>query len=107
MSKSNLCPECGNLLAARVKRCTCGWFQPEKRAQVNADHRCQYIIAQRRCPLPGTMCPYPYGNGPWYCSGHLRSLDDPKLGEAVLIDAEKNYQEIMESRIDWRNKLIK
>jgi hypothetical protein len=100
------CFECGQKLSAGAKRCSCGWQKAEVQTQRMADHRCQYTINQRRCPLPGTMCPYPYGDGPWYCSGHWGVQDDPRLGEAVLVDAEKNYNQIMADRTDWRKKLF-
>jgi hypothetical protein len=106
MRESNVCPECGNDLTARAKRCSCGWFKPQARMPVVSDFRCEYTVSQRRCPLPGTLCPYPYGKGTWYCFKHWRVLDDPRLGEAELRDAEENYHEIMEARKDWRRKLF-
>lgn len=103
MKKVNACPECENLLSVKAKRCVCGWVLIEKIKPLNADHRCQYVILGRRCPLPGGICPFPYSKeGPWYCSGHWRVFDDPRRGEAVLMDAEKNFHEIMERLKDWR-----
>lgn len=100
------CPDCKKFLSSKIK-CRCGWTNKDLEEEPqHADHRCQYQIKGRRCPLPGTICNHPYGSGPWYCSGHWHALNDPKLGEAVLIEAEKNYQEIMESRRDWRVKHI-
>lgn len=100
------CPECDKTLSAKAKRCSCGWRKAEVvTPSTPRDYRCEYTVNQRRCPLPGTICPYPYGSGPWYCTGHWR-VNDPQLGEAILIDAEKNYHQIMEDRIDWRRKLF-
>lgn len=105
--KSQICPECGKGLPLRVKQCRCGWKLPITAAEIPMlDGRCEYVIAQRRCPLPGTICPYPYAKGPWYCAGHWRCLDDPQLGEAVLRHAEENYYSIMASRRDWRDQLF-
>lgn len=107
MNKFDICPECGKALSLKSKTCSCGWKKSEKHLPAaQADHRCEYQVSGRRCPLPGTMCPYPYGKGPWYCSGHWRTLSDPRLGEAVLRDAEENYQKIMDDRRDWRRKLF-
>jgi hypothetical protein len=103
--KNNTCPECKCLLSS-PRRCTCGWFLMEHQKSALSDHRCQYTFAERRCPLPGTMCAYPYGKGPWYCSAHYQVLDDPQLARAVLDDAEKNYHEIMKKKQDWRTKLF-
>jgi|GEM_PF-2339427 len=100
------CPECGKTISAKTKRCSCGWRKAEPAITGPRDYRCEYVINQRRCPLPGTVCPYPYGNGPWYCGGHWSTLSDPQLGEAVLIDAEKNYHQILEDHRDWRYKLF-
>lgn len=94
------CPECKQIIDKTARVCFCGWKQPQP--VVKADHGCKYSLMERRCPLPGTVSPYPYGNGPWYCSGHLHTLDDHKKAEAVLIDAEKNYHKILEDRRDWR-----
>jgi hypothetical protein len=102
MIAKQICPECKQLLIKSAINCFCGWLS----SQVKTDHRCQYSIAQRRCPLPGTLCSYPYGHGTWYCQGHLQAFSDPKSAEAVLIDAEKNYQQILENRRDWRRKLF-
>lgn len=105
MTKSRACPECGTPLR-KPKRCSCGWFLVEQFLKPQSDHRCEYQISGRRCPLPGTICSSPYANGPWYCSEHSRVLDDPQLGEAILRDAEKNYHEILRSRQDWRINLF-
>jgi hypothetical protein len=70
------------------------------------DHQCQYQSWGRRCPLPGTTCPYPYAKDPWYCAAHSKSLDNPKKGESILLENEKNFHNIMEERKDWRCKLF-
>jgi hypothetical protein len=99
--KSKLCPECGMALAERLKACQCGWQQPIEPCTTVNDHRCEYRLDNRRCPLPGGVCAYVKANGPWYCKEHLRTLDDPKLAEAVLRHAEENYESIIAQR-DWR-----
>lgn len=100
------CPECGKVLSAPAKRCRCGWMPSVKSKTPTSDGRCEYLIGGRRCPLPGTMCPYPYGHGPWYCSGHWHCLDDPRLGEAALRHAEENYHAILAERCDWRDVML-
>jgi hypothetical protein len=99
------CPECGKSLATQAKRCSCGWRQLQVNTLPVVDHRCQYVSGGHRCPLPGTISPSVFGST-WYCSGHLRTLDDPQAGEAVLMDAEKRYDQIMADREDWRKKLF-
>ena len=102
----NFCPECGKTLLSKAKRCGCGWKEQEVQVPLIADHRCQYRVRDRRCPLPGTSSPYIYGNVTWYCCEHCRNLGDPQLCEVILIHAEENYESIMEARIDWRRKLF-
>lgn len=75
MNKNNLCPECKNSLSEKAKRCVCGWFLSEKKEPSKPDYRCQYTINGIRCQNPGGTCPYPYRNGPWYCSEHARASD--------------------------------
>lgn len=104
MRPNSSCPECGKALPARAERCRCGWKLPVTNSnEPLADGRCEYFVAGRRCPLPGTCCQYPYSKGPWYCAGHLRCLDDQRLGEAVLRHAEENYEAIIAERRDWRD----
>jgi hypothetical protein len=98
------CPDCYKPLSAKAIRCTCGWRHqtiPPPR-----EYRCHYENNHKRCPLPGTICPNPYGNSPWYCSGHWSSRGDPKLSELVLQNAEKNYQAILAHPQDWRLNLF-
>lgn len=101
------CPECGKGLSEQARLCRCGWKSPVQPDAPRADGRCAYHIAERRCPLPGTICHHPYSKeGPWYCAGHARCLDDPRLGEAVLHHAEENYYELLAQRRDWRDVAI-
>jgi hypothetical protein len=101
------CPECKQVLLKTDDSCFCGWQIQQRMTHGQLDNRCHYQVANHRCVLPGTMCPYPYGSSAqWYCSGHWRALNDPIRGESILIEAEKNYRTIMESRIDWRTKLF-
>ncbi len=97
------CGECKQALASNVTRCSCGWQMTQTTV---TDYRCQYHSNDRRCPLPGTICPYPYSSAPWYCFGHWQSLSDPKASEAILLDAEKNYQALLAKRRDWRDRLF-
>lgn len=105
MNAKRRCPECNQNLITEVMDCSCGWRAGQSE-QMPADHRCQYQVRGRRCPLPGTISPSIRGNGPWYCSEHWRNLGEAQLGEAILINAEKNYESILEERIDWRRKLF-
>lgn len=97
------CPECKQILKNMYK-CICGWRMPYQNVP-QRDRRCEYTMGPRRCPLLGTVCNFTHGDGPWFCSDHSRTFDKPKLAEAVLLDAEENYEAIMESRRDWRDKL--
>jgi hypothetical protein len=106
MQHINYCPECGKRLGEKKQHCTCGWRRQLSSARACADHRCQYESDGHRCPLPGTMCPYPYSSTPWYCSGHWSAIGDPRLGNAVLLDAEQNYEKILESSRHWHDKLF-
>ncbi len=106
MTSKHCCPECRQYLGKAASGCSCGWQSPKSSFAPRADHRCQYAIAGKRCPLPGGICSYPYGSGLWYCAGHLQTFDDPRLDEAVLRDAEENYQKIIEKYRDWRRKCI-
>lgn len=108
MKSTQCCPECEKVLSSRAKQCRCGWKLPIVQAEMRtSDGRCEYVIASRRCPLPGTICPYPYAKGPWYCAGHSACLDDPRMGEAVMDHAEKNYHAILaERRRDWRDVML-
>jgi hypothetical protein len=104
MASNNCCPECGNSFLEKTKRCLCGWRKAEINEPTRADHRCWYAIAERRCPLPGTMSP---GFRAWYCRRHYQTLGDPRLGEAELIYIEKNFNKIIEDEYtDWRKKLF-
>ncbi len=69
----NMCPECSKSLSVKAKCCSCGWVKIEEKKSVIADHRCQYVIGNQRCSLHGTICSYPYSNGPWYCTQHWQS----------------------------------
>lgn len=105
MSTKQRCPECSQSLGINLMNCLCGWKAAKSTGQTK-DHRCQFEIRGRRCPLFGTISQSPYGNGIWYCCEHWRNLGDPLLCEAILINAEKNYEKIMNDRIDWRRKLF-
>lgn len=96
MKFNNQCPECEKVLAANAKRCRCGWkSNDELLIEPIIDHRCQFAIGNRRCPLDGTNCPYPYGKGPWYCFDHWRKLHDPVASAAFLDYAEEHYHDII------------
>lgn len=90
------CPDCGKSILLQAKRCSCGWAKAEQKKPITPDYRCQYAIANQRCLLDGTICPYPYSNGPWYCREHWNALNDPKLEKAALIHAEMSDQKIKE-----------
>ena len=108
MKSNTTCPECGKALPISVERCRCGWKSPAMNLREPlADGRCEYFAAGRRCPLPGTICQYPYSKGPWHCANHWHCLDDPRLGEAVLRHNEENYEAILEERRDWREVMLK
>jgi len=107
MNTKKRCPECNHYLVS--ERCECGFRVPndkEMTTELIPDHLCQYRTNGKRCPLPGTMSPNIRGNT-WYCCEHWRHLGDPKMCETILINAEINYEKIMDERIDWRRKLWK
>jgi hypothetical protein len=97
------CPDCRQWLDKNSDECYCGWKSLDKNDI--ADHQCIYRHSGRRCPLDGTSCPYIYGSGPWHCLDHYRNLKDPKKCVEILINAEENFESIMDARIDWRIKL--
>jgi hypothetical protein len=66
----NECPDCGKSLVIRAKGCSCGWVKIEQKKPIIKDYQCQYGIENQRCPLPGTICPSPYSDSPWYCATH-------------------------------------
>ncbi len=87
-----VCRECKAAMPTGAKVCECGWNRSTEKLPVKIDHRCAYAFENRRCPLPGAMCSYPYANGPWFCSEHWRTRDDPPLAEAVLRRAEAHFE---------------
>lgn len=107
VNKSNQCPECYKPLKPYSKACGCGWKAAaiEERQEVIVDHRCQYRRLGRRCLLPGTVSSSTHGST-WYCSEHQQNLANPEVCETILLDAERNYEQIMEARIDWRYRLF-
>jgi len=105
MTNNNACPECGKIYSTKFKKCNCGWSDPDREAV--SDYGCQYRVNARRCPLPGSMSTSLYGLGTWYCSDHWFSLGNSQLGEAILLNAEKNYQTIIQNRRDWRRNLLR
>ena len=100
------CQECYKPLSAKATRCTCGWRDKKILSIPARDYRCQYENNHKRCPLPGTICPNPYSNTPWYCAGHWSCIGDSKLSELVLRNAEKHYQAILANQQDWRLNLF-
>lgn len=107
MKQAQQCPECKQWLARNVTVCSCGKRIEDESMPQKADFRCQYVAHGRRCPLPGTVSPSLYGaNCPWYCSEHERYLGDPDRCEEILNHNERDFERIMEDRIDWRAKLF-
>lgn len=107
MTNKIICPECEKYVPATSDKCKCGWYPRHQVNTAPADYRCEYTNGERRCPLPGSICAYPYSTkGPWHCSLHWRTLGDPQLAEAALREAEENYGTIMEEHRDWRAKLF-
>lgn len=106
VNKSNQCPECYKSLRPYSKVCGCGWKAKaiEDRQEMIADHHCQYQRLGRRCLLPGSVSSSTRGST-WYCSEHQQNLANPEVCEKILLNAEKNYEQIMEDRIGWRDRL--
>lgn len=75
MNIISLCPECKSSLSDNAKGCTCGWIQPRQK-NITTNFRCNFIDEEKRCDLPGSICPSTHGNGSWYCSEHWRTLND-------------------------------
>lgn len=67
MIRTNNCPECGNLFAAKARKCRCGWISEEMSLLKKYDYRCNYQIAGHRCANVGTTTGR---NGEWYCGEH-------------------------------------
>lgn len=106
MNGKQKCPYCQQWLEKYCNECYCGWKSPNSNQTFEADHQCVYASSGQRCPLDGSNNFSTHGGGPWYCLGHLRNLHDKKLCDEILIDALKNFESIMEEKIDWRIKLI-
>lgn len=102
------CPDCGKSLSFKSKYCTCGWCSSEIQKPANhiADHRCVYTYSGQRCPFPGTISPSTHASALWYCLDHYQNLNDPKRSREILMEAEKNFESVMEDRIHWTIKLI-
>lgn len=106
MTKKHRCPECNQWLDIDVSDCECGWKAMKAAAPGIADHRCVYTNSGLRCPYPGTISPSTLASTSWYCSDHYQSLSDQKRGLEILMEAETNYESVMDGRIHWTVKLI-
>ena len=105
MKEKKRCEDCRQWLEKGSNECCCGWKYVNEQTYIT-DHRCLYLAFGRRCPLFATHSQSLYGKGFWYCLEHMRNLGNAKVCEEVLLEAEKNFESIMESRIDWRRRLF-
>ena len=60
------CPECGNLINSRARRCRCGWSATGHLKPKDEDLGC----AINGCPHGGSI----RIGGPWYCRHHMRNV---------------------------------
>lgn len=102
MSSNKRCPECRQWMNKNSVKCGCGWKSEEDDSTYVPNGQCLYQALGRRCPLPAPSAANLLGPGRWYCTGHLRNLGNAKRCEEILIEAENNFEAIMENRIDWR-----
>lgn len=86
MKKSTFCRDCGCELNPNATRCFCGWKLSEEK---KVDDDCHYSIHGQRCKNFGEISPSVGGDAKWYCSEHFKTLDDPQLGEAILMASGK------------------
>ena len=105
MSKGERCRECQQWIAASDMKCSCGFIPARVNECVQADHNCCYQLQGQRCKLPGSISHSTHANGTWYCSGHYRSLGNPKEGEEWFHYVEQHFDEIIDQLTDWRRKL--
>lgn len=106
MKARQRCPDCKQWLDKNSDDCYCGWKSPYSNQTHEPDHQCIFAISGRRCPLDGSNNFSTHGGGPWYCLDHLRNLQNTKRCLEILDEAEKNFEEMMEDRIDWRVRII-
>ena len=106
MNSKKTCPECRQIISGNATHCFCGWKSHDTNVTKKRDDRCAYVLGERRCPLLGVSSPFSRGSVLWYCGSHASALDDPVRCEAILRDAEENYEKIMETHKDWRITLL-
>jgi len=100
------CPECDQLLKKNCNECYCGWDSSQSQQAQERDHQCAYTVSGLRCPLDGTNNFSTHGGGSWYCLDHYQNLDNREKCHEILMNAFRDFVEIMESRIDWRIRLF-
>ena len=72
------CPECGKVLSAKLKCCSCGWMMKEQHNEDNA-YQCQFQVRDMRCENVGTICRSVKGTSrKWYCSKHWYDVSNLK-----------------------------
>lgn len=92
MNTRRTCPDCGEDLNPRAKKCPCGWRVPE--AESTAPGRtvpaldleygwCAWRSNGERCREPGVVSLSTMGGGQWYCSEHARCTD-PQVGGQIV-----------------------
>lgn len=63
------CPECGEVISVRARKCSCGW-QAEKKQEPSRDNRCSWLSNGMQCRYIGTWSDSTVGTGKWYCREH-------------------------------------
>lgn len=91
MSAPQTCPECGDDLNPRARKCSCGWLVPASAragssGSTASDARygwCSWESNGQRCRYPGTVTRSTLGSDRWYCVGHA-TADDPVIAGRMV-----------------------
>lgn len=84
------CPDCGEGLRPKARKCSCGWTQSTgySSPSVNAMDlfRCAWEVNGQRCRYVGSVSHSTLGQGPWYCGGHSRS--GGAIGQCIVEESQ-------------------
>jgi hypothetical protein len=89
----SICPDCGDDIKPRARKCSCGWIVPTAAAKAG-NHQtppsidveygwCAWRSGGERCRHPGTVAHSTLGGGPWYCGEHF-TCRDPIVGGQIV-----------------------
>lgn len=89
------CPDCGDVMPAKAKRCACGWQAiAETGAIVDRNHqRCAWESNGMRCRYIGTWSRSTLGGGPYFCRDHS-GCEDGAFGHRILEESFERMPEL-------------